>query len=75
MQSTDIPPGVKKEAAKQEPAWTKCDNIEVGLKIWRVVKFKVSYTSRPLVGLAEDVQSTMGFGVGAILGTLGYSLG
>ena len=42
MQSTDIPPGVKKEAAKQEPAWGKCDNIELGLKIWRVVKFKVS---------------------------------
>lgn len=38
---SDLDRGVKKEAAKQEPAWGKCDNIEVGLKIWRVVKFKI----------------------------------
>lgn len=31
---------VKKGAAETEPAWQGCGK-EVGLKIWRIVKFKV----------------------------------
>ena len=40
---------VKKEAAESEPAWSKC-GTEVGLKIWRINKFKVEEWPREQYG-------------------------
>ncbi|XP_063677734.1 gelsolin-like protein 2 [Bolinopsis microptera] len=39
---SDTDRAVKKDAAGKEPAWKKCDEPKVGLKIWRIVKFIVT---------------------------------
>lgn len=38
---SDTDRAVKKDAASKEPAWHACDTPELGLKVWRIVKFEV----------------------------------
>jgi len=40
---SDLDRGVKKDAAKLEPAWKKVDEPEEGIIVWRIVKFKVTH--------------------------------
>lgn len=46
---SDTEKKVKKESAESEPAWQGCGQ-EVGVKVWRIVKFKVEHWPEDQVG-------------------------
>jgi len=53
---SDVEKNIKKESAEQEPAW-KGAGKKVGLKIWRIVKFKVTDWPREDYGQFFDGDS------------------